>query len=107
MSKEQSNFNETDVYRVSRNSRLNQSLFLCKLILKKHGNVQIEGMGESISLVSKLSQILSKNKFAVIKNIASSNVEREDSKSINPKLSIKLGKTAEFDKLTEDIVLKQ
>ncbi len=43
--KEKSTFNETDVYRVRRDSRLNQGLFLCKLILKKHGTVQIEGMG--------------------------------------------------------------
>ena len=107
MDKTQSKFNETDVYRVRKDSRLNQSLFLCKLILKKHGNVQIEGMGESISLVSKLSQILSKNNLAAIKNIASNNVERDNSKSINPKLTIKLTKSADFDKLTEDIVLKQ
>lgn len=105
--KEKSTFNETDVYRVSRDSRLNQGLFLCKLILKKHGTVQIEGMGESISLVSKISQILSKNGFATIKSIASGNVERENTRSINPKLTIKLAKTAEFDKLTENIVLKQ
>lgn len=92
--KEGSKFNETDVYRVRRDSRLNQGLFLSKLILKKHGTVQIEGMGESISLVSKISQILSKNGFATITGINSANVEREHSRSINPKLTIKLAKTA-------------
>jgi hypothetical protein len=51
-------------------------------------------MGESISLVSKLSQILSKNGLATVKNIVSSNVERENTRSINPKLTIKLAKTA-------------
>jgi hypothetical protein len=107
MDKPKSTFNETDVYRVRRDSRLNQGIFLSKLVLKKHGTVQIEGMGESISLVSKLSQILSKNGFATIKSIVSSNVERENARSINPKLTIKLAKTAQFDKLTEDIVLKQ
>jgi len=39
--KENPKFNETDVYRVRRESRLNQGLFLCKIILKKHGTVQI------------------------------------------------------------------
>lgn len=107
MSQEGPKFNETDIYRVRRDSRLNQGLFLSKLILKKHGTVQIEGMGESISLVSKISQILSKNGYATIKNIASGNVERDNSRSINPKLTIKLAKTAEFDKLTEAIVLRQ
>lgn len=106
MSQEGPKFNETDIYRVRRDSRLNQGLFLSKLILKKHGTVQIEGMGESISLVSKISQILSKNGYATIKNIASGNVERDNSRSINPKLTIKLAKTAEFDKLTEAIVLR-
>jgi hypothetical protein len=43
--KENPKFNETDVFRVRRESRLNQGLFLCKVIMKKHGTVQIEGMG--------------------------------------------------------------
>ena len=64
-------------------------------------------MGECVSLVAKLSQILAKNDLAITQKIVSENVERGDSKSINPKLTIKLTKTANFDKLTEDIVLKK
>lgn len=45
MSSEGPKFNETNVYRVRKDSRLNQGLFLSKLVLKKHGTVQIEGMG--------------------------------------------------------------
>jgi hypothetical protein len=44
-SKEGSRFNETDVYRVKRDSRMNTGIYMCKLVLKKHGSVQIEGMG--------------------------------------------------------------
>jgi hypothetical protein len=106
MENKDSKFNETDIYRIRKNSRLNQGLFLCKLILKKHGTVQIEGMGECISLVAKVSQILLKNGFAVVKNINSQSVERENNKSINPKLAIKMEKTANFDDLTKNIVLK-
>ena len=62
-------FNETNVYRVRRSSRLNEGLFLSKLVLKKQGSVQIEGMGECISLAFKLSQILSKNGLANFKSI--------------------------------------
>ena len=98
--------NDTDIYRVRKDSKLNQGLFLCKVILKKHGTIQIEGMGECISLVTKLSQILSKNNFAVMCNLKSENVEREGQRSINPKLSVKMQKSAEFDKLTENIVPK-
>ena len=99
-------FNETDVYRVRKNSRLNQGVFLCKVIMKKHGSVQVEGMGECISLVTKISQILTKNGFANLKNLKSENVEREDSKSINPKLSIKLEKSDKFEELTSNITIK-
>lgn len=99
--------NDTDVFRVRRETRLNQGLFLCKIIMKRHGTVQIEGMGECISLVAKLSQILAKNKLGTTQKIVSENVERADTKSINPKLTIKIAKTADFDKLTEDIVLKK
>lgn len=63
-------------------------------------------MGECISLVAKLSQILNKNGFATTQKIVSENVQREQSRSINPKLTIKLSKSANFDKLTEDIVLR-
>lgn len=73
-------FNSTNIYRIRKNSRLNQGLFLCKLILKKHGDVQVEGMGECISLVFKSSQILSKNGLATITQIKEENVESEGRK---------------------------
>lgn len=57
--------------------------------------------------MAKLSQILTKNGFATINKLSSDNVQREGSRGINPKLTIKLTKSATFDKLTEDIVLKQ
>lgn len=66
--------NETNVYRVRKDSRLNQGLFLCKLIMKKHGSVQIEGMGETISLVAKYGQLLAKNGLAVVKSLSTENV---------------------------------
>jgi len=73
-------FNSTNIYRIRKNSRLNQGLFLCKLILKKHGDVHVEGMGECISLVFKSSQILSKNGLATITQIKEENVESEGRK---------------------------
>jgi len=73
-------FNSTNIYRIRKNSRLNQGIFLAKLILKKHGDLQIEGMGECISLVFKTSQILSKNGLASIAKIKEENIEREGRK---------------------------
>ena len=106
MSQTQQKVNDTNVYRVRKNSRLNQGLFLCKLIMKKHGSVQIEGMGETISLVAKYGQLLAKNGFAIVQTISSENVELENKRQVNPKLVITLKKSADFDKLTEDIQLK-
>jgi len=77
MSTEAPKFNQTNVYRVRRDSRLNQSIFLSKVILKKHGTIQIEGMGESISLVAKVAQILQKNGLASTTSITSGSVSRE------------------------------
>lgn len=95
---------DTNVYRVRRDTRLAQGLFLSKIIMKKHGSVQIEGMGESISLVAKLSQILSKDGFAIVQKLESLDIG--EGKSINPKLVINLTKSAKFDDLTKDIVPK-
>lgn len=74
--------------------------------MKKHGSVQIEGMGETISLVAKYGQILSKNGLAIIEAITSENVSHEGRKEINPKMIITLKKSADFDKLTEDIEVR-
>jgi cystathionine beta-lyase family protein involved in aluminum resistance len=104
---QQVKFNENNVYRVRRSSKLNQGLFLSKLVIKKHGSVQIEGMGETISLVFKLSQILAKNGYATITSIQEENIEREGRREINPKISVLLKKTPEFDKLTEGLVLRE
>lgn len=106
MSTQGPKFNQTNVFRVRRDTRLNQGLFLAKLVLKKHGSAQIEGMGECISLVSKFAQILSKNGLASITKISSENVERGDRKAINPKMIVTLKKSADFDKLTEGLTLR-
>ena len=63
-------------------------------------------MGETISMVTKMSQILSKNGFTNLTSLTSENVVRENSRSINPKLTVKLEKSNQFEKLTENIVLK-
>ena len=107
MSNQGPKFNETNVFRVRRDTKLNQGLFLAKLVLKKHGSAQIEGMGECISLVSKFAQILNKNGLASIQNIRSENVERGDKKAINPKMIVTLKKSADFDKLTEGLTLRE
>lgn len=63
-------------------------------------------MGECISLAFKFAQILSKNGYAAIQSIQEENVEREGRKEINPKITILLKKSADFDKLTEGLTLR-
>lgn len=63
-------------------------------------------MGESISLVAKLSQILSKDGYAITRFIKSDTLERKNSTAINPKLTIKLDKSQQFDKMTESIEVR-
>lgn len=49
-------------------------MFLSKLVLKKHGTVQLEAMGECISLAFKFAQILAKNNYATIQTIREENI---------------------------------
>ena len=63
-------------------------------------------MGETISLVAKYGQLLAKNGFGIVQSIVSENVAREGRNQINPKLVVTLKKSADFDKLTEDIQIK-
>ena len=67
----------------------------------------MEGMGECISLVFKTAQILSKNGLANITRIQEENIEGEGRKEINPKITVKLTKGKDFDKLTEGLTLKE
>jgi hypothetical protein len=50
---------------------------------------------------------LAKNGYAAIQNIREENVEREGRREINPKITILLKKTADFDKLTEGLTLRE
>lgn len=64
-------------------------------------------MGECISLAFKFAQILAKNNYANIQTIREENIEREGRREINPKITITLTKSAEFDKLTEGLTLRE
>lgn len=63
-------------------------------------------MGESMSFVAKISQILSKDGYGVIRFIKSETVQGKNSNAINPKLIIQLDKSPKFDKMTESIEVR-
>lgn len=95
---------DTNIYRVRRDSKVAQGIFLCKIIMKKHGSVQIEGVGESISIVAKLAQILSKDGLAQVELLTADNIG--ENQTIKPKLIAKLKTGARFEELTQNIVPK-
>ena len=64
-------------------------------------------MGECISLVFKTAQILSKNGLATIQKIKEENVESKGRSQINPKINVILTKSAQFEKLTEGLTLRE
>lgn len=101
---------ETNVYRVSARSQTGRSLFLSKIIMKKHGSIELDAVGATSAEATKVAQILVKQGYAKIRSIKTEQFnggreERRDQR-FQVKLVIVLDKSADFDKLTEDLNIK-
>lgn len=107
---ERKRLDETNVYRLSTRSATGRSLFLSKLIMKKHGSIELDSVGVSTTEACKVAQILVKQGYAKIKSIHTEEFKsgREDRRDgrFQVKLVIVLEKSAGFDKLTEDLSIK-
>ena len=99
---------ETNVYRLSLRTPYRQSIFISKIIMKKHGSVQLESVGAATSEASRVAQTLVKHGYAKIKSINTEQFVpgREERGRFQIKLIIVLEKAADFDKLTETLVIK-
>lgn len=102
---------DSNVYRLSFRNRTGQSVFLSKVILKKHGTIQIESVGAATSESAKVVQILVKHGYANIKNIRTEqfhpdSTERRE-RGFQIKMIVLLEKSANFDKLTENLDRKE
>lgn len=52
---------ETSVFRVSRDKNPNACIFIAKIFLRKHGLVQLHGLGEATKVVAIIAEDLKRN----------------------------------------------
>ncbi len=84
--------------------------------MKKHGSIELDSVGVTTAEATKLAQILVKQGFAKIRSIRTEqfNGGREERRErreqrdqhFQVKLVIVLEKSAEFDKLTEELSIR-
>ena len=81
--------------------------------MKKHGSIELDSVGITTAEATKVAQILVKHGFAKIKSIRTEQFQggREERREgrdqrFQVKMVIVLEKSAEFDKLTEDLNIK-
>jgi hypothetical protein len=100
---------DSNIYRLANRVPLRKAMFLSKIILKKHGSLQLESVGIATSEASKLAQMLTKHGYAKLKSIRTEQFHSESGRErgFQVKLFIVLEKGADFDKLTEDIELRK
>lgn len=102
---------DSNIYRLSFRNRTGKSVFLSKVIMKKHGSIQIDSVGAATSEATKVAQILVKHGYANIKSIKTEQFRAEEGdrkeRGFQVKLIILLEKSANFDKLTEDLDKKE
>lgn len=99
---------DSNIYRLASNVQPRKAMFLAKIILKKHGSIQIESVGVATSEASKIAQMLLKHGYANLKSIRTEQFNPEsDPRRFQVKLFIVLEKSTQFDKLTEDIELRK
>ena len=77
--------------------------------MKKHGSLQLESVGAATSEASRIAQTLVKHGYAKIKSINTSQFvfNNEEKGRFQIKLTIVLEKGADFDKLTDTLVIKE
>lgn len=98
---------DSNIYRLAHKNPVGKSIFLSKIIIKKHGSVQLESVGAATSDATKVAQVLVKQGLATVKSIRTEQFHRDNSgereRRFQIKLIILLEKTANFDKLTENL----
>lgn len=100
---------ETNVLRLSLRTPFRQAVFISKIIMKKQGSLQLESVGAATSEASRIAQTLVKHGYAKIKSINTTQFvpTNEEKGRFQIKLTIVLEKAADFDKLTETLVIRQ
>merc|ERR1711979_95177 len=81
-------------------------IFLAKIILKKFNDIELKALGQAADICVRVAENLERYKYAKIQRICSETIDLEDSdrKRKGARFIVKLVKSEEFDKLTENFL---
>merc|ERR1712146_141352 len=81
-------------------------IFLSKIILKKFGNIELKALGQAADICVRVAENLERYNYAKIVSIYSETIDLEDTdrKRKGARFVVKLKKSEEFDKLTENFL---
>uniref|UniRef100_A0A7R9VNS3 DNA/RNA-binding protein Alba-like domain-containing protein n=1 Tax=Chlamydomonas euryale TaxID=1486919 RepID=A0A7R9VNS3_9CHLO len=72
---------------------------LAKKLLSEHGEVQLSALGQAITTLVNVAEILRKDQLAVHKRMSTSLDASTDDGRPKPKMEVLLGKSTEFERL--------
>merc|ERR1712139_76036 len=80
-------------------------IFLSKIILKKFGNVELSALGRAADISVRVAENLQRYNYGKIVRVYSEtvNLDDKDKKRKGARFYVKLTKSEQFDKLTENI----
>merc|ERR1712039_85931 len=81
-------------------------IFLSKIILKKFGEIELKALGQAADICVRVAENLERYKYATVQRIYSETIDLEDQdrKRKGARFVVKLEKSSEFDKLTENFL---
>merc|ERR1712178_335716 len=81
-------------------------IFLSKIILKKFGTIELKALGQAADICVRVAENLERYAYATIQGIYSETIDLEDTdrKRKGARFVVKLAKSGEFDKLTENFL---
>merc|ERR1712188_318402 len=81
-------------------------IFLAKIILKKFNSIELKALGQAADICVRVAETLERYNYAKILKIYSETIDLEDSdrKRKGARFVVKLEKSGEFDKLTENFL---
>ena len=92
---------------VSSKKQAKMYIFAAKIVLKKFGNVTLKGLGNATENCVNIAESLERYNYAKITRIYSETVQIDDTKDDSRKAAkfvVSLEKSAQFDKLTENML---
>lgn len=80
-------------------------IYLTKVFLKEKGGAELNGLGTAIPICVRIAENLQRNKYAIIDKIETQSIDsqKDDRTSRKVKMTIKLSKGPDFDKLTTQL----